>query len=521
LLTVDVLSMLNRSALTRFALLLSCAVACSQSKSGGDRSVTMMVGAAGGIVSIAGARVQIPSGALTQDTAIGVATLSPHDVAASEVMVNGAVIVTQLLSEPVAFTPHGTQFSSPVTIELPYSGGAELVMRLDDPHDTTWEVVDDATFEGGMATVVANHFSVYVVARVKASDVPNDGGDIGPIGGGPDGGGMAGGPGSTSSGEPVVETYDSRSRTYGDSQLLFDGTRFFWTRDKDGKLAIFSADVTGALPATATKIFEVPFAASPGWSNPRMLATTNHLVLPVIGVTDVGAGLVESDGWATLRKDGSNFKLDVMDGWWLVARGPAVVFPGVEGVVAINLDDGGTTPLENVPSGSHDTVCVYDAKGDQMGCLGYGIAAYDFKTAATIPVTQSLALKAPQFGSPRLAFNSTHWFAPVSLPSGGGIGAYARDGGGGVVFHEMVDALGAVLADDQHLFACLAGSLTRISLVDKTRTVLTRDCGNAQDVSLVGMDASYIYYVYADPASGSFPQTFSDTLSIYRVTKAR
>jgi hypothetical protein len=35
------------------------------------------------------------------------------------------------------------------------------------------------------------------------------------------------------------------------------------------------------------------------------------------------------------------------------------------------------------------------------------------------------------------------------------------------------------------------------------------------------MDASYVYYVHADTESASFPQTFSNTLSIYRVAKAR
>jgi hypothetical protein len=492
------------------------AACSSQSQSGKGPAATMSVGPGGGSVAVAGGRVEIPSGALAEDTSIAVATLQPQDLTASRAVTVGNVAAqVQLLSAPFAFTPHGTRFDAPVVIELPYSGDGEIVIKLEDESDTDWEVVPGATFGAGKATVLVDGFSVYAVARVVSVDGPQGDGSVQPQ---PDGGAAGMGGGGRLEGERVVDTYDGMSRTYGDSTLVFDGTRFFWTRDADGKLAIFSADVSGGVPAIPKLIFEAPFAASPGWSNPVLLATADHLVLPVIGVVDLGKGLVDSDKWVTLRKDGSDLRVDVMDRWWVVARGSRVVVE-TSPVTLLDPASGSSTEVPEFPVPSHDGVCVYDPKADQVGCLGYGIVAYDFKTNETVTVTQSNALKGPQFGSTRLRFNSTHWFAPVNLPSGAGIGAYPREAGGAVVYHEMVNALGAVLVDDEHLFACLDGSLTRISLADKARKVIAEDCGNAYDVSLLGMDAAFVYYVHFQKDSPV--NVHSKTLTIYRVAKAR
>jgi hypothetical protein len=109
----------------------------------------------------------------------------------------------------------------------------------------------------------------------------------------------------------------------------------------------------------------------------------------------------------------------------------------------------------------------------------------------------------------------------VTLPSGGGIGAFSRDDGGSVQFLERVDALGAVIADDEHLYACLAGALTRISLADGARVVLTEDCGDAHGMSLLAADTAHIYYVQTPKSDAFYPRVLGDTLTIHRVAKAR
>jgi hypothetical protein len=64
-----------------------------------------------------------------------------------------------------AFTPHGAWFNAPVTIELAYEGVADMVLRLDDENDDTWEEVLDVTFAGSIATFEVDGFSIYGVMR--------------------------------------------------------------------------------------------------------------------------------------------------------------------------------------------------------------------------------------------------------------------------------------------------------------------------------------------------------------------
>jgi hypothetical protein len=320
----------------------------------------------------------------------------------------------------------------------------------------------------------------------------------------------------------VINVPDSGTRGYGSSRVVIDAGKIFWTRDKDGKLSISAAELTGPLPAQAKLLLEAPFAAQSGWSNPPLLPTTGHLIFPAIGVIDVGEGLVESRGWAVMRKDGSGLRLDVLENWWIVARGDSVVYSTFyDGSFSYAPTTGASSPLADVPRLGHSATCVYDATADEIGCLEYGIVAYDFKSAMSREISSNIAIKAPQFGSIRLAFNRRHWFAPVTLPSGGGIGAFSRDDGGSVQFLERVDALGAVIADDEHLYACLAGALTRISLADGARVVLTEDCGDAHGMSLLAADTAHIYYVQTPKSDAFYPRVFGDTLTIHRVAKAR
>ncbi|MEW5848640.1 MAG: hypothetical protein AB2A00_07485 [Myxococcota bacterium] len=122
--------------------------------SGTPTSTKANVGSQGGSVSHGGASVEVPPGALGTDVEVTVAEV-PFPAAAlpADMTTTGSAF---------AFTPHGTTFTSPVTLELPHDGTADAVLRLDDENDSTWEIVDGATFANGVATVQTTRFSVYV-----------------------------------------------------------------------------------------------------------------------------------------------------------------------------------------------------------------------------------------------------------------------------------------------------------------------------------------------------------------------
>ena len=163
----------------RFALSLSLlAAACGSSPAGkppgdggqdvaghpGDIAATK-VGAAGATLSSEAVTVRVPAGALTADVWLSVTRLGAESTAtlpaATAVGLEG---VAELSNELFAFTPHGTTFTMPVEIEILHQGQGNVVLRLDDEQDTTWEFVPGATFDAGKARFQVTHFSVYAVA---------------------------------------------------------------------------------------------------------------------------------------------------------------------------------------------------------------------------------------------------------------------------------------------------------------------------------------------------------------------
>lgn len=122
-------------------------------------SASKEVSAAGGQVALpTGESLDIPPGAVTGNVKVEVTAVDPAKVQPKPTQV-------ELVSTPVAFTPHGLTFAVPVTITLPFTSTRTdlVVMRLDDEKDTTWEIVPGATFEGGKAKFQTSRFSVYVV----------------------------------------------------------------------------------------------------------------------------------------------------------------------------------------------------------------------------------------------------------------------------------------------------------------------------------------------------------------------
>ena len=128
-----------------------------------------VVGAAGGtVLGPNGAKVEIPPGALSAGTTISVEQTS----AASPPLPAGYSAVGQMF----ALTPHGTAFSVPATLTLPFDGSQVLagttpqVMKTNERNQ--WVPVAGATFGAGVMTAGVTGFSFMQVVVPLTRDTP-------------------------------------------------------------------------------------------------------------------------------------------------------------------------------------------------------------------------------------------------------------------------------------------------------------------------------------------------------------
>src|SRR5262249_30355416 len=119
------------------------------------------IGAAGGTVSEAsGAKVVVPAGALTTQTAIAVAQSS----AGAPLLPSGVTTFGQMY----AFTPHATTFAIPVTITVPFNpssvpSGTTPVLYKTNATMTGWNPVSGATVTGNTMVGSVSGFSLLIV----------------------------------------------------------------------------------------------------------------------------------------------------------------------------------------------------------------------------------------------------------------------------------------------------------------------------------------------------------------------
>lgn len=147
-----------------------------------------VVGASGATLAGGSAAISVPAGALQSDVSLEVIQLGSDSVAglpaASAPGIEG---LAQLLDATFALLPHGTAFALPVSVELRHTGAGNVVLRLDDEHDTTWELIESATFSSGVARFEVQAFSIYAVATAQrecqrvACDALPEGLECGPV----------------------------------------------------------------------------------------------------------------------------------------------------------------------------------------------------------------------------------------------------------------------------------------------------------------------------------------------------
>jgi hypothetical protein len=209
---------------------------------------SMLIGKAGGTVELAdGASVVIPAGALSKDTMITVSVVPDPP----------ALDATQMAAgEAYAFEPHGTAFAMPVTITLPFTGGAPdaQVMKLDDAKDTSWTMVSGAVASGSVLTLQSMGFSIYQATLPKSAGTGGTGG----TGGSGGSGGTDGGTGDSSvSATPIV---------YNDPNMKCYAFRVHQDGDKTAPLSV---------PMTPDLYTEFAFDAP--WAGTQYLRSLRYL----------------------------------------------------------------------------------------------------------------------------------------------------------------------------------------------------------------------------------------------------
>ncbi len=129
-----------------------------------------------------GATLTVPKGAVEHAVTIGVER--PSDIKAIE-FVESLKTVKAVASAPYVLTPHGTEFTKDLKLQIPVvaNKGKELVAAyLKDESDREWKYLDTPVVEGDVATVTLKHFSVIVLLdRERAGfDVAPDAGSATP-----------------------------------------------------------------------------------------------------------------------------------------------------------------------------------------------------------------------------------------------------------------------------------------------------------------------------------------------------
>jgi|GEM_PF-1405607 len=133
------------------------------------RMATQNIGADGGSISVQGATINIPAGALAADTELTFEALTAADV--NDQDVSGYDIPTTFLK----LTPHGTTFSQPVTVTIAATSGMPdnptIYTKADD--NAEWEeFTDQISVSGNTISFQIYSFSYYFGTNATPDDLP-------------------------------------------------------------------------------------------------------------------------------------------------------------------------------------------------------------------------------------------------------------------------------------------------------------------------------------------------------------
>lgn len=191
-----------------------------------------------------GARIELPPGAVPDGVKVVASLVNVKDAAAPP---EGM----RVSSKVYAFTPHGTRFAKPVTIQIPASSVENSVFELDDDEDTSWEQTTSTRGDKGFHAITVEHISLFAelealegaggfggasgAAGVGGDDANAGSGGFASLGGAASGGEAAGG----EAGAAPVLNVAPRRMCVGSSHgcaIVDDGQITCWGAGHSGQL---------------------------------------------------------------------------------------------------------------------------------------------------------------------------------------------------------------------------------------------------------------------------------------------
>ncbi len=149
-----------------FTALPACSSGSKNSDNGSPAAMTptvvsqMVTATGGGVVTAGGAELDVPPGALAEDTTITVTESSK----------SGEPMADAIAGDIYDFGPEGTTFAQPVQLSISFDGsipdGKQAVIAFLD--QGAWTPLDDSVVAGNVVLAHTSHFSTYTVVFVDS-----------------------------------------------------------------------------------------------------------------------------------------------------------------------------------------------------------------------------------------------------------------------------------------------------------------------------------------------------------------
>lgn len=127
----------------------------------------VVIDAEGGEYSLAGCRIEVPAGAVQEETEISIEKLEDAPEGSPEA--EGLVAVYE-------FSPSGTTFQTPISVSFPMpdaADGTPVTLLYLNPEENHWQACGESTVSGGTVTFQLSHFSTYALASGSSPVLPD------------------------------------------------------------------------------------------------------------------------------------------------------------------------------------------------------------------------------------------------------------------------------------------------------------------------------------------------------------
>ena len=128
---------------------------------------SVVIDAEGGEYSLAGCSIEVPAGAVQEETEISIEKLEDAPEGSPEA--EGLVAIYE-------FSPSGTSFQTPISVSFPMADatdGTPVTLLYLDPEDNHWQACGESTVSGGTVTFQLSHFSTYALVSGSSPVIPD------------------------------------------------------------------------------------------------------------------------------------------------------------------------------------------------------------------------------------------------------------------------------------------------------------------------------------------------------------